>query len=368
MKKIIATLIFSAFALNAFSQELTAKKLADEAVAKKSPEKALNYISSEINKITVPAEKRAAYTFLGSLQESMSKYADAQKSYATAAGIAGGNAEGMPKKSSERLVVDAIRCALSAGDYENAENYLNSAVRNSKNPEIQAYIKLYEQWSSLCKAETISDTIEPIAMLKAYLEIPSLSAIKPSVLLTLWYFTGDSKYSVSLNSEFPKSSEAGIVNGRIQIYPAPFWYFTPRKNNASIVPVEAISEEKPSASSEIQIEKVKTVGKEEISTAETKKEEKAPAGSPVTAAPSEQIEATASSSERPIKQQLGLFRDKSNAQNFVNRLKDKGFTAYINEETRTSGTIYYSVLVNENKDGSMGEILKSAGFECYPIF
>ena len=364
MKKIIATLIFSALALSSFSQELTAKKLADEAVAKKSPEKALAYISAEINKITVPAEKRAAYTFLGSLQESMSKYADAQKSYATAAGIAGGNADGMPKKSSERLVVDAIRCALSAGDYENAENYLNSAVRNSKNPEIQAYIKLYEQWSSLCKAETVSDTIEPIAMLKAYLEIPSLSAIKPSVLLTLWYFTGDSKYSVSLNSEFPKSSEAGIVNGRIQIYPAPFWYFTPRKNNVSIVPVESVPET-ASVSADIQIEKVKTVVNEEISSAETKKTQEKTAVPPVS---SDQIETSETTSEKPSKQQLGLFRDKNNAQNFVNRLKDKGFTAYINEETRSSGTIYYSVLVNENKDGSMGEILKSAGFECYPIF
>lgn len=364
MKKIIATLIFSALALSSFSQELTAKKLADEAVAKKSPEKALAYISAEINKITVPSEKRAAYTFLGSLQESMSKYADAQKSYATAAGIAGGNADGMPKKSSERLVVDAIRCALSAGDYENAENYLNSAVRNSKNPEIQAYIKLYEQWSSLCKAETVSDTIEPIAMLKAYLEIPSLSAIKPSVLLTLWYFTGDSKYSVSLNSEFPKSSEAGIVNGRIQIYPAPFWYFTPRKSNVSVVPVESVPET-ASVSADIQIEKVKTVGKEEISSAETKKTQEKTAVPPVS---SDQIETSETTSEKPSKQQLGLFRDKNNAQNFVNRLKDKGFTAYINEETRSSGTIYYSVLVNENKDGSMGEILKSAGFECYPIF
>ena len=364
MKKIIATLIFSALALSSFSQELTAKKLADEAVAKKSPEKALAFISAEINKITVPSEKRAAYTFLGSLQESMSKYADAQKSYATAAGIAGGNADGMPKKSSERLVVDAIRCALSAGDYENAENYLNSAVRNSKNPEIQAYIKLYEQWSSLCKAETVSDTIEPIAMLKAYLEIPSLSAIKPSVLLTLWYFTGDSKYSVSLNSEFPKSSEAGIVNGRIQIYPAPFWYFTPRKSNVSVVPVESVPET-ASVSADIQIEKVKTVGKEEISSAETKKTQEKTAVPPVS---SDQLETSETTSEKPSKQQLGLFRDKNNAQNFVNRLKDKGFTAYINEETRSSGTIYYSVLVNENKDGSMGEILKSAGFECYPIF
>ena len=72
--------------------------------------------------------------------------------------------------------------------------------------------------------------------------------------------------------------------------------------------------------------------------------------------------------EKPKKQQLGLFRDKENARNFVSQLNDKGFTAYVQEEKRSSGSVYYSVLVDENSSGTMCDQLKSAGFECYPVF
>lgn len=132
VKRILLTLFLLFSTSFVFSQELTAKKMSEQAVAKENPEDAVKYIQSVIEKITVPAEKKAAYAFLGTLQESMALYADAQKSYSIAAGITAGNAEGMPKKSSERLVIDAVRCALSAGDYETAKNWLNSAVRNSK--------------------------------------------------------------------------------------------------------------------------------------------------------------------------------------------------------------------------------------------
>lgn len=343
MKKITAFVmaaLFSSFALHA--EELTAKQLSENAVAKKSPEKAIEYLNSQIGTITVPAEKRAAYAFLASVQENIARYSDAQKSYAAAASIAGGNAEGMPKKSSERLVLDAIRCALSEGDWENAENYLNSAVRNSKNPEIQAQIKLYEQWSALCKAESQNDLIEPVAMLKAYLQIPSLEPVKRQILLTLWFLTGEKEYSASLSKEYPKSAECEIINGNVQLYPAPFWYFTPRKQPAK------------SADNKIVVEKVSAVNKEEVFAApEAKKDESAPA-------PAKE--------EKPKKHQLGLFRDKSNAQNFVSQLNDKGFTAYIQEETRNSGIVYYSVVIDENAAGNMSDKIRSAGFECYPVF
>ena len=78
----------------------------------------------------------------------MALYDEAKNSYAAAAGIAAGDAAGMPKKSSEMLVIDAVRCALSAGDGDVALQFLNSAVRNSKDESIQAQIKLYEQKTS----------------------------------------------------------------------------------------------------------------------------------------------------------------------------------------------------------------------------
>ena len=49
-------------------------------------------------------------------------------------------------------------------------------------------------------------------------------------------------------------------------------------------------------------------------------------------------------------------------------VKEKGFKPYITEETRPSGTTYYIVVVDENAKGNIGDQLRSAGFECYPIF
>lgn len=339
MKKIISILTLFSLSSLIFSEELTAKKIAENAVKMETPQQAEKYVSEQAEKLSNLAEKRATLAFLGSLQESISDYNAAQRTFAKAAGISSGNvsAEGMPKKSSERLVLDAVRCALSAGDWENAENYLNSAVRNSKNQEIQATIKLYEQWAVLCKAEKVSDLDEPTAMLKTYVNLDSMKSVKPSILLTLWYITADSSYATQLNKEFPSSMEAGIVNGKIQIYPAPFWYFLPRKAAAT----PAISTEQVSKETEKNIAE-KTTSQGATSTSESETLTKAK------------------------HQQLGLFRDKENANAFVERVKSKGFNAYIQEEKRSSGTTYFIVVVDENSEGTMGIKLKNAGFECYP--
>ncbi len=345
MKKILVKLAVLAFSTAAFSQELSAKKIADNAIKKESPQEAAQYVAAEAEKITLPAEKRAAYAFLGSLQEATADFDAAQKSFAKAAGIAAGNAEGMPKKSSERLVIDAIRCALSGGDWETAENYLNSAVRNSKSTEIQATIKLYEQWAILCRAKNESDLKEPCEMLKTYANLESMKSVKPSVLLTLWYITAEKSYADLLNKEFPSSMETGIVNGKIQVYPAPFWYFLPRKT---------------AATPQISTEKITAAETESSAT------EKTPATKSTSEASAEKK--SSSTGTKAKHQQLGLFRDKENAQNFAEKVNSKGFKSYIQTETKNSGTTYFLVVVDENAEGTMGIQLKNAGFECYPVF
>ena len=335
MKNLIALVLFFMLPISFFAQELTAKKITETAVAKENPQEAAEYIKLQLDAVSVPAEKRALYAFLGSLLESMALYDEAKNSYAAAAGIAAGDAAGMPKKSSEMLVIDAVRCALSAGDGDVALQFLNSAVRNSKDESIQAQIKLYEQWAALCNAENADDIAEPVSMLKAYADIPSMKSVNPSVLLTLWYVTGEADFGNRLVKKYPESAEAGIVTGKVQVMPSPFWYFVPRRK---------ISLTQPSAEE-------KTVSATENGD-----------GTQGEAA------VKADFSENPVKQQLGLFRDKSNAEEFVRRLNEKNFKGYIQEETRSSGTTYYIVLVDENEDGSMGLKLKSAGFECYPVF
>lgn len=337
-------LTITIFSLNfqIFSQEKTARQIADESISKGSPENAVNFLIQEISKIENPSDKRSLYAFLASIQESLSKYSEASKTFAKACAIGGGNADGFPKKTNEELVLDAVRCALCAGDWETANSYLNSSVRNSKNPEILAKIKLYEQWAVLCKAETPEDIDEPIAMLDAYKNLDSMKSVKPSILLTLWHLTGNAEYSSTLKKEFPSSIETEIVNGRAALLPSPFWYFTPRKNF------------------QIPTEKLEAT---ENSSAETK-----------TASP--QISETDSISEEnsvpqnaessdSVKLQLGLFREKSNAQKFCDSVTQKGFKPFIIEEKRSSGTTYYAVLIEQNGDEELSLKLKTSGFENY---
>lgn len=308
----------------------SAKEISAKALEFESAGESIVYLNKAIGQIKSAAEKRALLAFLGSLQEQISAYKDASNSYAQAAGIAAGDAQGMPQKTNAQLVLDAVRCALCSGDSATAEKYLNSAVRNSQDEKTQATIKLYEVWSALCKLESTAQLEESVTILKTYAALPSMKIVKPQILLTLWYITGEASYGSSLKKEFPKSPEAEIVNGKVQMMPAPFWYFMPKKGEAL-----ALSAESAAESQKIPVEK-SADGNE--------------------------------GGEKAARQQLGLFRNMDNAAALCATLKSKGFSPYITEETRASGTTYYIVVVDENAAGNIGEQLRSAGFECYPMF
>lgn len=337
-KKSIFELIIFLFCGLIFAQNYSAKKISEDAIKKENSQEAIEYIYSVINKVSTPSDKRSLYIFLGNLQESLSIYTDAKNSFVLAASIAAGDASGMPRRSSEKLVIDAVRCALCGGEGEEALQYLNSSVRNSKNEEIQAYIKLYEQWAVLCQAENENDLKEPVSMLEAYLNIDSMRYVRNSILFTLWYITGEDSFANILKKDFPYSTEAGIVCGKVQVMPTPFWYFVPRLKIANVFD-----------SSSNLINKDTGFDKNESVTLDSETSKK----SEVTV--------------MPIKQQVGFFKDKENAILFVQRLSEKGFVGNIQEEKRASGQIYFLVLVDD-LDGSMGLKLKSAGFECYPVY
>ena len=337
MKKIISFLILVNLIFCLSAAELTARFVIGEAAKKDSLEESLSYLKDQVAKMNLPAEKRATYVFIATLEEQMALYDQAQKSYAQAASIAAGDAEGMPKKSNEEIVLDAIRCALSSGDYMTADSYLNSAVRNTRNQKIQAYIKLYTQWSALCRAEKVDDIQEPLVMLQAYLKLDSMECLRPAIYLTLWYLTGDKSYSQQLASKYPKSPEAAIVKGDVQLLPTPFWFFVPKSGEAeqgtgSYADTPSSSGTSSSAANETS---------------------------------SSQGQSAASS--KTTKWQLGLFKTQSNAKLLVDELKSKGFEAYTTSETRASGTTYYIVLVNEDKSGNMADKLRNAGYDCYAV-
>ena len=328
MKKIISFVLTAFLCASIFAAELTASFVTSEAAKKDSVDESVSYLKSQISKMTSQAEKRATWIFLASLLEQMAYFDDAQKSYAQAAAIAAGDVEGMPKKSNEQIVLDAVRCALSSGDYATADSYLNSAVRNSKNANVQAYIKLYTQWSALCKADDVSGIQEPVVMLQAYLKVDSMAAVKPAVLLTLWYVTGDTSYSKEITKLYPKSIEASIVKGDAQLLPTPFWFFVPKSGEAEQGTGSIAMPEEP----------------------------KQTATQSVTTAPA-----------KFTKWQLGLFRTESNAKLLADEVKAKGFDSYITTETRASGTTYYIVLVREDKNGNVADRLRSSGYDCYGV-
>lgn len=332
MKKlllIILTILF--FNINAFSQTTSSKKALD--IVNKAQERSnlldsIKYIKNSLDSVQEKSEKRALLIILANLQEEVSLFEDAKQSYVKAAAISASSVSKLSKKTNEELVLDAVRCSLSCGDCDSADKYLNSSVRSSKNAEILAYVKLYEQWSSLCKAKTTDDLTEPLEVLKAYLKVSSMKQVHSVILLTLWYITGKDEYSAMLTKNYPSSTEASIVKGDIQLLPVPFWYFVPKSGEASIGT--------GSLSENVKI----TV----------------------------QDDSTEQNVQHKFsKWQLGLFKTEKNAQSLCDELKTKGFNATITSEKRASGTVYYIVTVNENSNNNISEQLRSAGYDCYPV-
>ena len=336
------------FCAQAFAQSSSnAKKISDASLTQDTVLESVDYLKSHLKEAATLADKRSLLFFTGTLQEQLGLYEDASMSYAQAAGIAAGDADGMRKVTSEQLVLNAVRASLCAGDFETADKYLNSAVRSSKDENILAYINLYSQWSALCKAENFEETKDSVALLKAYSGMDSMKSVKPQVLLTVWYITGEDEYGDMLKKEFPLSLEAGVVTGKVQIMSSPFWYFVPHKGGVAEEENEATEKIEKDISADV-VDSTKGSKSNDVKTSDVAVDSNSGSG-------------------KITREQCGLFRDKVNAENLVKALKEKGFASSITEETRASGTTYYIVVVNENADGTMGLKLKDAGFECYPV-
>ena len=80
-----------------------------------------------------------------------------------------------------------------------------------------------------------------------------------------------------------------------------------------------------------------------------------------------QNDANSENETKTTKWQLGLFKTESNAKLLLDEVVKKGFDAYITSEKRASGTVYYIVLVREDKTGNVAERLRSAGYDCYAV-
>lgn len=279
------------------------------------------------------SNQRSLYSFLGSLTEQLGRYEEAAAWYARAAGIAASPAPGTANLTSEELVLAAVRCSLNGGNNQQADSYLTS-VKNSSVAETLAFSKLYSVWSWLCRVSSPSELAEPVAELESYASQDSMKLVRPPVYLTLWYLTGENQWARKLQQEYPDSAETAIVTGAAQMLPSPFWFFLPRSSDAQVATATSVP--------------------------------------PITSSSSLASSATPTpkgeQSNVVVKQQLGFFRSRENAENLAQRVRKAGFKPDITEEQRQSGNVYFVVTVPEDADNSTGIRLKTAGFECYPVF
>lgn len=323
IKRSLLICIFCLLSLLVFSYSNEVQSII-ESIKNKSIADALEYLESKTLQETDVHNKRDLLCITASLQESSGFFEMAGKNYEKAAALQAGAGS----ESAASLLLNAARCALSYGDFQRADTYLSAVARTSVPVELGAKIKLYAIWSWLSKITDDAALHEPVVILSSYIDMKGMETVQSSILLTLWYLTGESSYSNTLVTKYPHSMETAVVNKNVQLMPGPFWYFVPRKS-ASVIFESAVIDTEP----------------------DVEGKEPADEGSTII-----------------LHYQLGFFRDKDNAKDLMQRLQDSGFSPSIKEEPRQSGTTYFAVIVKESSSKDMGARLKNAGFECYPVF
>ncbi len=314
--------------------EKSALTLRANALQKENVRESLRYLTSHIDLAKNDSERRSILYYTATLQESLGQFVAASSSYATAASIEAENAQGMPAASNAELYLYAARSSLEACDFQSADSYLDaSPVNSSTDGRLIARKRLLSAWSALCKASDYNEAKGVVANLEEFVEDGKLADIRCNVLFTLWYVTEDGKWRDILKRDYPRSPEAAIASGNGVVMAMPFWYFMPR---SSLYGGTADRQEmRPAA------------GPEQTATQ--------PALEPAPAKPAS------------VREQIGFFRERENAQKLVDRAAQSGFTAYYYSEVRSSGTEYYIVVVDEDEGGTMGKKLRNAGFDCYPV-
>lgn len=357
--KSVFFVVFCSFFVNAFAQEkgivhsIVGYNSATESI---DAEKAIKELQASLKTKLSDSDRLEVTGFLASLQERLGRFQDAQKNYSIASNLSATvNASKTGKAIPDyNLLISAVRSALSCGDTASADFILSTSFISCTDSKIIPFIKLYAAWSWLCKAETEEETLQPVAVLQSLLQDPSASIVKPQCLLTLWYVTGSKEAATQLQKDYASSPEALLVEGSTEMMPAPFWYFV-----VSVHPDYVKSTAKKITTSN-------TVDSEPDTTKSVAKKTE-PSTKVENVAETKNTEET-DSSTKAVKQQLGFFSNKANAEDLVKRIKAAGFAPEIVEEKRPSGNTYYAVVVPENEAGNVGQNLKKAGFECYPVF
>lgn len=210
-----------------FGADLSAYVKVNDGIVETSASDTVKALKESYSKASGTKEKLDILMLLAPLQEQLGLYQDAQTNYSIAANLSANlkAAAGQGAVADEKLLLSAVRCALSCGDTPSADYILSTAFNAPVSSETQAYKQLYAVWSWLCKSDDGAVPAQPVAVLRQSVQLSSMQVVKPVMLLTLWYVTGDETYSSQLEKEFPLSPECAVIKGNASFMPVPFWFF-----------------------------------------------------------------------------------------------------------------------------------------------
>lgn len=341
-KKFVCFVILVFFSFSLFAQS-----------EKNTLEDKISELSTMLEKEQDNMKKIKLYEQLAVCQEFAGMYTEASESYLACSRLVSNQTE------KEFYVLKASRCYLSMGDAEKTDEILTSIASTARQGENAPLLKLYAAWSWIAKCTTFEETHEPVVILKSYLKMDSMKSVKKEILFTLWYITLENEYATILQKEFPNSLENTMAQGKADLSPLPFWYFSARKEILIKTDNAVITEADSQTENQSLEDKSKDKTSEEVtksSSEETKITEV-----------SSKAEDAKSKSEQFYTYQLGFYSSKANAERLVERVKEKNIQAQIQQVTRPSGNVYFAVIV-KSTDSAIGTKIKNSGFECYPIF
>lgn len=305
-------------------------------------------ITNAIGKTKSVVEKYKLHVYLAKCYEENSNLEKAAEQYKIAATFS-------TNKKNDALL-SLSRVELQLGNFENAQNCIEKVLLTS---QIQNEIDTARFYSAITQLQK-GNKNEAISLLQTYSESMQRGSIQRKVLFLLWYITDDDKTKKQLLSDYPKTNEALVAEGKIELLMKPFWLFMPR---TSVEKQEAPKEEK----TEITVENFSTTNIQQ-NTDEVKSITQNSDNKKLQTENSKTENKTSTKFEDIKFQQVGFFKTESYAQELVSELKEKKFSPEIRKTTRPSGITYYAVIISEDKEGNTGKRLRHEGYECAPLF
>ncbi len=333
-----------------------ARKAVAAAIAEGDRAKILASFESGVERMTDPKDKKAVLAALASYEERTGLPDRASRHYAAAANVD-------PSARDDSLLLDAARAALSANDAKTADGYVRTVLVTCFDDRLLARSRVYAAWIELGSG----DAQGALSLIRSLSQGKAFEPWAPALLFTLWWSQGDASAKDRLLSSYPHSPEAAVASGAMSLAAVPFWYLMGR-NSAS---VDAFAREGAKNLPKDQHVPESTAGSGALAPTGATTEVSPSRGNgdpvgPVTAGTPIKGSAGTDSGSGEW-QQVGFFKNREYADELAARLGKLGFRTVVRAEKRPSGTVYFAVLVPEDRDRSAAARLKDSGFESYLV-